>query len=106
MRFQIGPIDGDDMILLLVVDPGCREAGISAELLERLAPDGVVDQCLVQQVRPILNEILDIILAWFTVFAPFSGHDSCPLVRMNIDDRTHETGQETARLLTTFRPAA
>ena len=62
VRFQIGPIDGDDVILPLVVDPGRGEAGISAELLERLAPDGVVHQCLIQQVRPVANEILDLIL--------------------------------------------
>ena len=69
MCLQIGPVDGNDVILSLVIDPGRRETGISAELLERLAPDGVVHQRLVQQVRPVLNEILDFILAWFTVCA-------------------------------------
>jgi len=57
-------------------------------------------------VRPVLNEILDIVLAWFTVFAPSANHDSRLLVRMSGDDGTHEAGQEMARLLTTFRPAA
>jgi hypothetical protein len=98
MRFQIGPIDGNDMILPLVVDPGRREAGISAELLERLAPDGVIHQCFVQQVRPVPNEILDLILAWFTVFAPSADHVSRPLVRMNIDKQMHEAGQEAVQV--------
>ena len=93
MCLEIGTIDGYDMILPVVIDPGRREASIPAELLERLAPDGVVRKCLVQQVRPVLNEILEIIPAWFTDFAPSLDHDSCPLAHMHFDVRTHEAGQ-------------
>jgi hypothetical protein len=52
---------------------------------------------LFKQVRPVLNEVLDLILDWFAVFAPSADHDSRPLVQVNVDTRMHEAGQEGVR---------
>src|SRR5215212_9276897 len=93
MRFQIGPVDGNDMILPLVIDPGGGEAGISAELLEGLAPDGVVPQRFVQQVRPVFDVALPLLNVRFVEAIPHSIQPCISVKSVRADTQTHVPGQ-------------
>src|SRR5829696_10421755 len=61
MGVEVDPVDGEDMLLALVIDPGGGEAGISAKRLERLLPDHMVREYLVQQGGPVLDVVVHIL---------------------------------------------